>query len=45
MRTGFVAASHADWWLMAGCGYLILVLGVITTSQRALSTAAKVEFR
>jgi EmrB/QacA subfamily drug resistance transporter len=33
MQTGFVAASHTDWWVMTGCGYVILVLGLVTTRR------------
>jgi hypothetical protein len=41
LRTGFVAASHADWLLLAGCGVVVFVLGLVTTSQWALDTAAR----
>jgi EmrB/QacA subfamily drug resistance transporter len=41
LRTGFVSASHADWLLLAACGVVIFVLGLITTSQWALDTAAR----
>jgi len=40
IRAGFVGASHAGWGLLAGCGYLVLMLGLVTTSRRALRTAA-----
>jgi predicted MFS family arabinose efflux permease len=39
VRAGFVGASHAGWGLLAGCGYLVLLLGLVTTSRRALRTA------
>jgi hypothetical protein len=39
-RAGFVGASHAGWGLLAGCGYLVLLLGLVTTSRPALRTAA-----
>jgi sugar phosphate permease len=26
LRTGFVAASHPAWWILAGCGLLYSVL-------------------
>jgi EmrB/QacA subfamily drug resistance transporter len=32
---GFPAASHPAWFVLAGCGLLVLVLGVATTSRRA----------
>ncbi|MGB6581144.1 MAG: MFS transporter [Streptosporangiaceae bacterium] len=41
LRSGFVAASHADWLLLAGCGVVVFVLGLVTTSQWALNTAAR----
>ena len=41
LRTGFVPASHADWLLLAACGGAIMLLGVVTTGQWALGTAAR----
>jgi predicted MFS family arabinose efflux permease len=41
MHVGFLTAAHAGWWVMAGCGYAVLVLGVISTTQWARATAAK----
>jgi EmrB/QacA subfamily drug resistance transporter len=41
LRTGFVAASHPGWWIIAGCGLAVLVLGAFTTSRRAVATAAR----
>ncbi len=41
LRTGFVPASHADWLLLAVMGGVIFVLGLVTTSRWALSTAAR----
>jgi len=38
---GFLAAAHAGWWVMAGCGYAVLVLGVISTTNWAHATIAK----
>jgi predicted MFS family arabinose efflux permease len=40
VQTGFVGASHAGWELLAACGYLVLLLGLVTTSRRALGTTA-----
>jgi EmrB/QacA subfamily drug resistance transporter len=40
MRTAFAPASHLGWWVLAGCGAAVFVLGVITTSRWALGTAA-----
>jgi EmrB/QacA subfamily drug resistance transporter len=41
LHGGFLEAAHAGWWIMAGCGYAVLVLGVIATTQWAKATAAK----
>ena len=41
LRTGFVAASHADWLMLAACGVVVFVLGLVTTSRWALDTAAR----
>jgi MFS family permease len=38
---GFVSASHADWLLLAVMGVVVFVLGLVTTSQWALGTAAR----
>jgi len=39
LHAGFLEAAHAGWWIMAGCGYAVLVLGVIATTQWAKATA------
>jgi EmrB/QacA subfamily drug resistance transporter len=41
MRGGFLTAAHAGWWIMAGCGYAVLILGVISTTGWARATAAR----
>jgi EmrB/QacA subfamily drug resistance transporter len=41
LRTGFVPASHPGWWIVAACGAIILVLGVVTTGGWARRTAAR----
>ena len=38
MHAGFLSAAHAGWWIMAGCGYSVLVLGVVSTTSWAKST-------
>src|ERR1700758_4803984 len=38
MQAGFLEAAHAGWWIMAGCGYAVLVLGVISTTNWAKAT-------
>ncbi|WP_432832157.1 MFS transporter [Dactylosporangium sp. CA-092794] len=37
MADGFAPASHASWWIVAGCGAAILLVGTLTTGPRALS--------
>jgi EmrB/QacA subfamily drug resistance transporter len=41
MRTGFVAASQLGWWIVAACGAIVLILGIITTGPWARRTAAR----
>ena len=41
LRTGFVPASHAAWLLLAAWGVIVFVLGLVTTGQWALGTAAR----
>src|SRR5437868_690886 len=41
MQAGFVRAAHAGWWIRAGCGYIVLLLGLVCTTRWARSTAAK----
>jgi EmrB/QacA subfamily drug resistance transporter len=43
--TGFVAASRTGWWIVAGCGVLVLVLGILSTNRWARRTAATVRER
>ena len=38
---GLVPASHANWLLLAAMGVSVFVLGLVTTSQWALGTAAR----
>jgi EmrB/QacA subfamily drug resistance transporter len=38
---GFVQASHTVWWLVAGCGATIVLLGLISTTNRANASAAR----
>ncbi|WP_371496777.1 MFS transporter [Kitasatospora sp. NBC_00374] len=42
---GFTEATHAGWWIMAGLGLTVLVLGVISTTPWAARTAAEVAAR
>jgi EmrB/QacA subfamily drug resistance transporter len=41
LRTSFVSASHAAWWLIAGCGLAVLILGALTTGPRAIASARR----
>ncbi len=41
MRASFVHASHAGWWILAGCGYAVLLLGLVCTTGWAKATAAR----
>jgi MFS family permease len=41
-ETGFVAAAELCWYIIAGCGVLVLVLGLITTGRWARRTAETV---
>jgi EmrB/QacA subfamily drug resistance transporter len=41
VATGFAPAAHVAWWIMAGCGVVILALGFLTTGAWARQTAAK----
>jgi EmrB/QacA subfamily drug resistance transporter len=42
IRTGFADASHVGWWLIAGCGVLVLLISLATTGAWARSTADRV---
>ena len=41
MQAGFVHAAHAGWWILAGCGYIVLLLGLVCTTGWAKATAAR----
>jgi len=41
LKAGFVPASQACWLLLAAMGGVVFVLGLVTTSQWALGTAAR----
>jgi EmrB/QacA subfamily drug resistance transporter len=40
MRSGFDAASRPVWLVLAATGLVVLVLGIVSTSRRAIRTAA-----
>jgi EmrB/QacA subfamily drug resistance transporter len=37
-EVSFAAASHVGWWIVSGCGFAVLVLGIATTGPRARAT-------
>jgi len=39
--TGLASASHPVWWTLAGCGGLVLVLGLMATARRATESARR----
>ena len=39
--SSFASASHAAWWTLSACGAVVLVLGVVATSRRALESARR----
>ncbi|HEY0279251.1 MAG TPA: MFS transporter [Solirubrobacterales bacterium] len=39
----FAAATHPGWLILAGLGVAVLVLGLVTTTPRALASAAALE--
>ncbi|MGH3404440.1 MAG: MFS transporter [Streptosporangiaceae bacterium] len=41
LRTGFATASHAGWWIVAGCGVLVLLFGLLTSGTWARGTAQR----
>ena len=41
LRTGFVAASHPAWGILAGCGLAALGIGTLTTGYWAAGTAGR----
>jgi hypothetical protein len=36
---GFADASHAAWAVVAGCGVMVVLLGMVSTGRWALATA------
>lgn len=38
LAAGFAPASHAAWWIMVGCGAVVLALGFVTTTPWARRT-------
>ena len=42
MHAGFLSAAHPGWWVMAGCGYIVLLLGLVSTTRWARATVSLV---
>jgi EmrB/QacA subfamily drug resistance transporter len=38
---GFVHASHAAWAVLAGCGVMVVLLGIVSTGRWAMATAER----
>lgn len=38
----FSVASHAGWWVLAGCGSVVFLLGLVATTYRARKSAQRV---
>jgi EmrB/QacA subfamily drug resistance transporter len=45
IRTSFAVASHVGWWMLAGCGAAVFLLGLLTTGRWAQGTAARTAAR
>ena len=41
LAAGFVHASHAAWAVVAGCGVMVVLLGLVSTGRWALATAER----
>jgi EmrB/QacA subfamily drug resistance transporter len=41
LRSGLPLASHTVWWIVAGCGGVVVALGLLSTSARARRSAAQ----
>jgi EmrB/QacA subfamily drug resistance transporter len=39
--TAFAPASHVGWWIITGCGLLVLAVGMLTSGRWARATAAR----
>jgi EmrB/QacA subfamily drug resistance transporter len=45
LRHGFAAATHPGWWIMAGCGVAIFLLGLLVSGPWAKLTAQRAASR
>jgi EmrB/QacA subfamily drug resistance transporter len=41
LRTGFTAAGHIGWAILAGCGAVVTILAVVTTGPKAYASAER----
>jgi EmrB/QacA subfamily drug resistance transporter len=41
VSSGFAAASQVGWWIVAGCGAMVLGVGLLTSGRWARQTAAR----
>ena len=41
VHADLAAASHLGWWILAGCGTMVLLLGLVANSRRALVSAQR----
>jgi len=41
LRVGFADASRVGWWIIAGCGVAILLVGLVSTGRWARGTAER----
>jgi MFS family permease len=41
LAAGFVGASHAAWWIVAGCAAAVAVSGLVTSTRWARATAER----
>jgi hypothetical protein len=39
VQGGLATVSQTAWWVLAGCGAVVLILGFVATSRWALATA------
>jgi hypothetical protein len=39
LASGFIAATHACWWIVSGCGAAVFVLALVTTGRWARRTS------
>jgi MFS family permease len=42
-NTSVATASHPGWWISVACGLAVVALGLVSTTERALSSARLVE--